>query len=385
MKKGHIKLLIISLVLVIILVFNSISQFFSLYTYALFLLGVFLITKKLIGSEKDDFTYKKEITIVIIGGLLLYYIVSYSTVFFWGILQNRFVLSWSTFVSTIFPLFLIIIFTELLRFIIIRKGRRYTSIWLITALLFTLVDVTLKMRGYDFNIEAHVLKFFVEVVSISLATNIFLCYLVNKAGYKPAIMFRLLFELPLYLLPFFPNLGIFIDTILKVLLPNLLLFFIYFKYSNKNDEQRLITKQTKFVKRLSVGIMITLAVIMVGIFSMRFHYYAIVVGSGSMSPNINRGDITFARRVNDINSLEVNDVLIFRAENIAVIHRITRIEYEYGERLIFTKGDANTSEDYYPVREENILGVAIFRVRYLGLPTVWLNDQINDSRPTTFD
>ena len=55
------------------------------------------------------------------------------------------------------------------------------------------------------------------------------------------------------------------------------------------------------------------------------------------------------------------------------MHRVERIENENGIFKIITKGDNNTQEDTNPVYEEQIIGKVIFKIKYLGLPSVWLN------------
>ena len=375
MKKGYVKLLMISFVILSVLVINSVSNFFNLYTYALFLLFMFFITKKLVGYERDIFRDKKAIIIMIVCGLLLYYTLTYSTVFFVGVLVNRMTLTIGNIINTIIPIVLIIVFTELLRYVMMRKAKKYISLWLLFIILFTLIDIALKTRGYDFAHGAHLLRFSVEIIAPSLAKNIFLCYLVYKAGYKPAIIFRLLFDLPLYILPIFPNLGPFIDSSIKIIFPNILLFILVFRYSNKVNMAS--EKKNNILGKVSVVVITIIMILSVALFSTKFTYYAMVVGSASMEPALSTGDIVIARRVDDISRLSVGDTLIFKAEDTTVIHRINRIEENNGHYYFFTKGDNNESEDFYPVTQGQILGVAIFRIRYLGYPTVWLNNQLN--------
>ena len=377
MKKGYVKLLTISLVMAIILIINSVTGLFSLVTYSLFLLFSFLIVKKIMGFESDDFPNKQEIIIVLASGVLIYYGITYLAVFFWGIVENRVGLTFTSLINNIIPFFLIIIFTELIRYIVIRKGRGYKSIWVVAVLLFSLMEITLKTRGYDFDVGIQVLKFSLEVVAVSIVKNIFLCYLTYRAGYKPAIIFRSLYELPLYILPFFPYLEIFIDSIAKMILPATLLFILLYRYTNPDKKAKKISeKQAKIYRTIGYVIVIIFAAVVVGLSSMKFRYFTIVVGSGSMSPNINKGDVVLVKKVRDINVLNENDILIFKYENTTVIHRIVRIEQEGYEILFYTKGDANESEDYYPVKKDEIIGTSIFKIKYIGYPTVWISDKL---------
>jgi signal peptidase len=330
------------------------------------------------GFEKDDFTHKKEITIILLSGVILYYIITYSTVFFWGILQNVVTLNTNTFINYVFPLFLIIVFSELIRYIMIRKGRKYKTIWILAVLVFTLMEITLKTRGYDFAQSLQLVRFSLEVVAVSLARNIFLCYLTNKAGYKPAILFRLLIELPLYMLPFFPNLDLLLDTIVKVVLPNILLFVLIYNYSKFEDKDiAVINKQTKLIARVGAAVLIIFLSIAVLLSSAKFSYFTLVVGSGSMSPAMEKGDIVVVSRNSDPSRIAVDDVLIFNKDNVTVIHRVIRIERAGTELLFITKGDANEDEDASPVREAEIIGTAAFRIKHMGYLTILLNESVN--------
>ena len=72
--------------------------------------------------------------------------------------------------------------------------------------------------------------------------------------------------------------------------------------------------------------------------------------------------------------LEVNDVIIFNREDIKTVHRIISIDSFNGETRYYTKGDANVVLDDGYVIKDDIIGTTIFRIRYIGYPTLWLRD-----------
>jgi hypothetical protein len=39
-----------------------------------------------------------------------------------------------------------------------------------------------------------------------------------------------------------------------------------------------------------------------------------------------------------------------------------------------TKGDNNNAIDYFDVQGYNVLGKVIYKVKYIGYPTIWIND-----------
>lgn len=376
--KGYKKLLYIILIMSIILIINSFMQIFNFFTYFLFLLASFLIVKKLMGIEKDNFPDRKEIITILVISVFLFYAITYSAVFFWGILENRIVFTFSLLLNNIIPLFLIIILTELLRFIIIRKGRGYKSIWILAIILFTLIEVSIKMKGYDLNIGIDLLRFSIEVLSISIVKNILLCYLVNRTGYKATIIFRLIYEIPLYILPFFPNLGIFIDSVTKIIFPGILLFIFLFKYEIPNKYDIIKEKiKSKVGHKICYGIIVIIMGLLVALSSAKFNLFTIVVGSGSMRPVIQKGDLVLVKKVKP-NTLKKDDILVFNHERITVVHRIIEIKTQNGEPVFYTKGDANKNADDYGIDSENAIGKVIFKIKYIGYPTIWINDQIKE-------
>lgn len=90
-------------------------------------------------------------------------------------------------------------------------------------------------------------------------------------------------------------------------------------------------------------IVVTLAGLVLGV-------RPLVFTSGSMSPNIEAGDLAFAKPVGAAD-LEIGDVVSVPVEDSRVTHRITAIEHD-GDRAVLTlQGDANAVEDAdtYPV------------------------------------
>lgn len=78
-----------------------------------------------------------------------------------------------------------------------------------------------------------------------------------------------------------------------------------------------------------------------------FHYQALVVRSGSMSPNIPTGSIVFYRSV-PADRVKVGDVIVFNEPgetNKKVTHRVYQIAKDATGTYFVTKGDANGVPD----------------------------------------
>lgn len=89
-----------------------------------------------------------------------------------------------------------------------------------------------------------------------------------------------------------------------------------------------------------------------------------IVLSGSMEPTIPTGSVAFINR-KDREAGE-GDVIAFTLSSgegqLMVTHRVVRVEGD----LIYTKGDANESEDVSPIRPEQVVGTCAFHIPLLG-------------------
>ena len=92
--------------------------------------------------------------------------------------------------------------------------------------------------------------------------------------------------------------------------------------------------------------------------SMPFGYGAAVVLSGSMEPELSKGDLII---VKETNSFFNNQIVVFQDGDSLVVHRIIEIN----DDQIITKGDANDIPDN-PIDKGRIKGEVIFNISYLG-------------------
>jgi signal peptidase len=94
-----------------------------------------------------------------------------------------------------------------------------------------------------------------------------------------------------------------------------------------------------------------------------------VVSSGSMIPTLNVGDIILVRGV-DPNTVKIGTIIIFHDPNdptIPIVHRVVGIEDQSQELYFETKGDNNPVKDGWLVPAQDLMGVYIGKVPYIGL------------------
>ena len=97
-----------------------------------------------------------------------------------------------------------------------------------------------------------------------------------------------------------------------------------------------------------------------------FPYQPIAILSNSMNPTFKRGDVVIYKKEENI---VPGDIIVFQYQNQIIVHRVVSINEYY-----VTKGDANNSVDYIKVQKEDIKGVYQFSLKYLGYPSIWLNE-----------
>ena len=148
---------------------------------------------------------------------------------------------------------------------------------------------------------------------------------------------------------------------------------MYTFFKKEHDEEVERTYKKKHITTLIPSIIIL--GILVYLTSGYFHYWAIAVASGSMSPTIKKGDVVIIEKLDGkFDNLKIDDTIAFRYENIVVVHRLIKIVNEDGKYYFYTKGDANIKEDNFAITEDMMIGTVNHKIPYIGKPTVWLNE-----------
>ena len=111
----------------------------------------------------------------------------------------------------------------------------------------------------------------------------------------------------------------------------------------------------------------------------------VVVVSGSMEPQIHEGDMLFVMGIEPENiksgTIEdkTGDIIVFNAQwHTApldpIVHRVIN-KYQVGDKWYFeTKGDANVLPDQEDVSEDDIIGVVVGGIPYIGWVKIFLTE-----------
>ncbi len=374
MKKGYKRLLLFELIIFVILILNSfVSSILNNYFMFLFLLIITLIFKSIFGFEKNRNRYSKDIIFDILISLLIFFLLYYLSGIIIGFARTDNYYTINNIFKFIIPIVLIIMIKEILRYMMLKKAEGSKIVTVVTCMLFIFLDITNSIYYGDFNSNYEKFIFLALTLLPTISSNIVCTYVTKKVGFVPVIIYLLITRLYPYLIPIVPNPNEYMSSIINFLLPVIIGYRVYLFFQKDYDAEVERTKHSNQVIGLVVpGILI---IFLVYITSGYFHYYAIAIASGSMSPTIKKGDAVIVEKIDgDYESLKEGQVIAYKYEDVTIIHRLNKIVKIGDEYFFYTKGDANTTVDNWVVKEEMIIGTVSLKVPFVGMPTVWLNE-----------
>lgn len=373
MKKGYKRILIYEIVIIMILILNSfIENILNKYVMIGLLIILIILFKKEFGLEKDRHRYTKDI----IMEILIVYIISFIVFYIFGIIVGFYrvdnyinIYGLKTF---IIPIALTIILKEYLRYNIIQKIEGSKEIYIVTILLFVMLDISPVIRNVHITKEG-IFDLITLSILPSISNNVVASYITKRSGYKPNIVWLLISSLYVYVIPIIPNTGQYISALIQTMYPFILMLKIMVFY--KKEDDGYLDRNYRKKQVLPVVISLLFMSVIVYLTSGCFRYYAIAIGSGSMTPKIKKGDVVIVdTKKEEISKVKVGNVVAYKHDNIVVVHRIVRIEKTKQGKVYYSKGDRNKDIDNYAIYENEIVGIVEKKIGLIGLPTVWLSE-----------
>ena len=372
MKKGYKRILAFDIVLIVLLLINGFSlNILSRYKMVAFLLIMLFIFWRLFGFEKDKHRYVKDIifdiSLLLLGFFIVYYLLGIIIGFTMPNYYNI-----NALFSFVVPIILYVILREVFRYMIMCKTDGNKLVTAISVIMFILLDITSLIYLVNFNSNIQVFKFMALTVIPAISSNIVFSYMTKKTGYKPVIFYALIIELYSFLLPIVPNPSEYLLSIIDFLLPVILGYRIYLFFKKDLDEDLRREYNKKHFLALIIPALVT--IVFVYFTSGYFHYYALAIASGSMTPNINKGDVVIIEKLDGKHeTLDKGIILAFKKDNRVIVHRIVKIIEEKGTYYFYTKGDANTDIDNFVIEEDMVIGTVQGKISYIGWPAVLLS------------
>lgn len=378
MKRGDKRTLVILTIIVFVLLFDIlILKKLTKYSICAFIALLILTSYYLIGFRKIKSRYDKDIILTMCIYVFIYYIIIYLLGLVIGFTRNIYSLSILSILKNIFPVIISISLIEILRYIINSQIKNNKWLLFYSAIVFTLLDSALIIKATAFTNFYKILNTFGLFVLPNLSKSILLTFLSIKSSYKPCLIYRYLMEIPKYILPIIPNFGNYLESMLYIIIP-LLIFISTYNIFDKLKHRKIISKNKNSIEKYIYICLSVFLVVLICTSSGLFKYRSFVIATGSMTPNINKGDMVVIERLSDDekNKLKEGDIIAFNMDNKVVVHRIIK-KYNTSRGVFYnTKGDNNNSPDGYLLDIDNIVGLEKFKIRYIGYPTVAIFDRI---------
>lgn len=340
------------------------NRLFSSITLIIFAIVTCIFIKK-----RDILSINKKQVILLMGVIgFLYLMVYYLTGLYFGYFNSAFKLTLSSLLNNILPISAIVISIEIVRSVFLaQRSKAINVITFITCLLADIVLFSNTINIDSFNV-------FMDLVGLTLfpaiTSNILYTHISKRYGFYPNIVYRLLITLYLYIIPYVPRTPDSLFSFYKLIIPLIVYLFISALY---DDKRKFVKHRTPKWIYITNGILIAFMVSVVMLVSNQFKYRVIVIGSESMTGELNKGDALIYERYDD-QDIKEGEVIVFEHNGSTIIHRVIGIENINGQTRYYTKGDANEKADEGYVVDSQIKGVSNLKISYIGYPTIWVRD-----------
>ena len=379
LKKSEIKLLILEIFMILLFLANLIFLEADNYIIAMAIVVMFFISTFVLGYEEDRHRFKKDgILFAIIFGLA-YEIFIYVSGIFIGFLKSGYSLSLFTLLMNVLPFAMIITTGEVLRYVFLTKGEKRTIFYVLTFILFILIDTSANIFQYDITNSRVLVEVICLILLPSIAKNFLLTYWMKRFGIYANIIYLCITSLLVFIVPIIPDFNKYLQAVIALIYP-IIIYFITRRVLRENvSADTQIKRNTNRIVSLTVIIFL---LIIIALTSGIFKYYFLTIGSGSMEKELYIGDVVIVKKLNQSELKEIKEgtIIVFRMQNKVVVHRVTRISKEDGMFLFRTKGDNNEEEDNWVVTENNLIGLTEYKIPVIGLPSVWLYEFVEGSK-----
>lgn len=215
-----------------------------------------------------------------------------------------------------------------------------------------------------------IIKYISMVITPDIAKNILFSYIAIQGDYLPAILYQLVTNLYYWVSPILPNSPWAMTSIIDTVIP--IILFLYIRYEKvklapQKDRRTIIDTNPGSIIPLVIAIVLVIWFAL-GIFPVK----PIAIATGSMEKEICVGDVAIIKKCNS-NDVNVGDIIEYQMEGYTVVHRIIEKRQNNGKFSFITKGDNNNTPDRDEVKEDQLIGKVIFKIKYIGYPAIWMH------------
>lgn len=371
--------IVTEIILLVLLFFNTFVLKNADRIYTLVIIISILILTLIRVKYKKPISNKGKNTNFIVGGISLIVIgIMYFSGLFNGFNNGYGLLSKNSMgIGKFIILFTIVILTELLRYIFTLKEIKNKKLNIIRNIIllvsYIIIDISIANKLYGFSSYRLICEFVCLFLVQSISKNIFLMNTSKKYGYMTCLVYRIVMELYMYIMPIKPIVNTFIEAVIYTVIPYVI--YTILKSTNEKKSIQLSKARSKNSNLLINAVELVVIGVLVALVSCEFKYGMLAVGSESMTGTINKGDAIIYERYDIKDKIDEGQVIVFNKNNVMIIHRVQRsIPVDGGDYVYQTKGDANKDMDNWLVKTDEIVGKVNSRVLWIAWPTVLLNE-----------
>lgn len=369
MKKDKFKTYILELSLMFILIFALfVPNIFTKINLAIFLTIFSVITVFLLKKKNILSIHNKEVTIMMVIFAIIYLVAFYLMGIYYGYSRLAITFNIKTLLKYIIPISVIIISSEIIRTIFLsQKKVKFGK--LITTVSMVLIDIILYINVYKINSSDDLMISIGFITFASISCTLLYNYISYRYGITGIILYRLITTLYSYIIPITPNVYILFRSILRMIYPYIIYLVIDYTFKKRNIAMEYMNRKKKIV---SFGVTLVLIITITALISCQFKYGILVIGSGSMSGTIDKGDAIIYESYKK-QSIKPGDIIVFNKNDIVFVHRVIELKNNSIEGLkIYTKGDALSEADSGYITKNDLIGIVKLKIKYIGYPSLWL-------------
>ena len=265
-----------------------------------------------------------------------------------------------------------IIGIETLKIAIITKNKNNKLLVAIITILLILIQINYHILVDLCSNKEELFRYICSTTFPMVISNIIYTYFLLKDMYIFVLGYRVLVKLFMIVVPIFPNVDWYVMGSASILLP--IFMYLLFKYKFLKEKKDIRKRKENILAKINYVVTFILAFMLVCFMIGLFKYEPICILSNSMIPTYKRGDVVIFKKMNnyELSNISQNSIIVYTKDDKNIAHRVVNIVKTEDRVLYQTKGDSNNAPDTDLVRIEQIKGVYVFHIKYIGLPSVWL-------------
>ncbi len=373
MKTSVKKILTIEIIMLItILTGFFVPYLFENERYIIFLVLMGVVTYFAVGLDFGRYKNEKEVLKSLVIYLMFFFILSYLFGLFIGFNKTIYSFGLTNLANNIAPTFALILVSEILRYQFIKKSNKDKLVVILSAIIFTAIDVCIANTYYNLGVQNQLYEFIGLIIICGITKNVLLTVMAIKYDYVIPITYRLAMELYEFIIPIVPGFGPYFKSVVMIVYPCILAVVMY-----KGEKLKLNPKPQELSKnKIVVAIVMLVLIFIVLLNTGFFKYRTLVIGSDSMKKYISKGDVVLIRKttLDEQKEFKKGDIIAFNTGSKIIVHRIYKIVEKEETPYFITKGDNNNQVDQGIVEPSNVVGRVLLRIKKVGLPSIWLDE-----------